>query len=39
MSYIKVEQPLYRIYFLASDVKEEKQRCERNMVAFKNNQA
>lgn len=35
MSYIKVEHPLYKIYFLASDVKGEKQKCECSMVAFK----
>lgn len=35
MSYIKVEHPLYKIYFLASDVKEEKQKWECNMLAFK----
>jgi len=36
MSYIKVEHPFYKIYFLASDIKE-KQKCECHMVAFKDN--
>lgn len=38
MSYIKVEQTFCKIYFLASDVKEQ-QKCECNMAAFKDNQA
>lgn len=34
MSYIKVEHPFCKTDFLASDVQEEKQKCEGNMVAF-----
>lgn len=39
MSYIKVEHPLCKTYFPASDDKEEKQKRARNMAAFKDNQA